>query len=135
MHWAIHRTSDLKIVKLLIEKGADVNAKDKSRGTPLSRAIFWRKSDLEVVKLLTEKGADVNAKVGHLNVPSLYHVIGWTIWAKKLEMVKLLIEKGADINSKGGQLGETPLHIASQAGHLEMVEQFYIRQPREAVWK
>ena len=51
----------MAIVKLLFEKGADVNAKDTTDDT----ITLWRASDnghTEVVKLLLENGADVNVK-------------------------------------------------------------------------
>ena len=48
------------VVKFLVEKGADVNAKNIRGNT----ALMWasRMGNLEVAKLLLEKGADINAK-------------------------------------------------------------------------
>jgi len=51
---------ELAIVKLLLEKGADVNAKDNRGYTALSQASKY--GQLEVAKLLLKKGANVNAK-------------------------------------------------------------------------
>lgn len=48
------------VVKLLLDKGADANAKDENRETALIMAVS--KGHFEVVKLLLEKGADVNMK-------------------------------------------------------------------------
>lgn len=43
------------VVKLLLEKGADIDSRDKNGKTPLSAAAqFWHDG---VVKLLLEKGA------------------------------------------------------------------------------
>lgn len=47
-------------MEFLIEKGADVNAKDNDGKTPLMFASAFDNS--RVVKLLIGKGADVNAK-------------------------------------------------------------------------
>jgi ankyrin repeat protein len=47
-------------VQLLLEKGADVNAKSNSRWTALMYAA--ENGHTEIVHLLLEKGADVNAK-------------------------------------------------------------------------
>lgn len=52
---------DIKIVQMLIEYGADVNAVDEGDGyTPL-HILFEGKNDLDMVKLLIEHGANINA--------------------------------------------------------------------------
>jgi ankyrin repeat protein len=43
-----------------VEKGADVNARDKNDGTPLHYAVA--RGHLSVVEFLIEKGADLNAR-------------------------------------------------------------------------
>ena len=48
------------MVKLLLEKGAELESKDKYGGTPLSRAA--ENGHEAVVKLLLEKGAEPEAK-------------------------------------------------------------------------
>jgi ankyrin repeat protein len=48
------------VVKLLLEKGADLEAKDEFGRTPLSWAA--EEGHEGVVKLLLEKGADLEAK-------------------------------------------------------------------------
>ena len=69
------------MVKLLVEKGADINAKTKegvetgafmrdvkTKGeTPLHRAAAY--ADLKTIKFLLENGADKEAKDGHGNSP------------------------------------------------------------------
>ena len=47
-------------MKILAEKGADVNALDYNKWTPLHYAA-WCNNNAETVKILVEKGADVNA--------------------------------------------------------------------------
>ena len=54
---------DLAQVKTFLEKGADVNAKDKAGMTVLMFAANG--SNPEAVKLLIEKGADVNVKANY----------------------------------------------------------------------
>jgi ankyrin repeat protein len=58
---------NLADVKYLVEKGADVNAKNEDSTTPLFSAAG--SGDLEVVKYLVEKGADVNAKTTYSQTP------------------------------------------------------------------
>ena len=50
----------LEQIRLQIENGADVNAKDYNGEKPLVNAV--RNGNLEIVQLLIEHGADVNAK-------------------------------------------------------------------------
>ena len=55
-----------EIVKILIEKGANVNALDSYESTPLHYAARYNNSG-EAVKILIERGANVNA----LNIDEL----------------------------------------------------------------
>jgi ankyrin repeat protein len=50
---------DAETVQLLLESGADVNAKDDDGATALMYALLIR-GDAEVVKVLLDAGADVN---------------------------------------------------------------------------
>src|SRR4051794_11213601 len=45
-------------MRVLIERGADVNARNSFDATPL----IWAAANLEKVRLLVDRGADVNAK-------------------------------------------------------------------------
>ena len=49
------------VVEMLLDAGADVDAKDKKGWTALICAAHW--DHLAAVKLLVEKGANVNAKI------------------------------------------------------------------------
>ena len=55
-------TGNTGIVKLLLNKGANVNAKAEQMGgmTPLMNAAAF--GDIEMVRLLIDKGADINTK-------------------------------------------------------------------------
>jgi ankyrin repeat protein len=48
------------VVQALLDKGAEVNAKDKGGDTALMEAAF--KGHLPVLQALLDKGAEVNAK-------------------------------------------------------------------------
>ena len=50
----------LKVVKLLLEKGANANAQNNNGETALM--VASEKGHLEIVKLLIEKGANINAQ-------------------------------------------------------------------------
>ncbi len=49
----------MEVVRLLIEKGADLNAQDDKGETPLMRAS---QGQAELARLLIEDGAQVNAR-------------------------------------------------------------------------
>ena len=84
---------DLKeTVKLLIAKGADVNAKEEDGKTPLYYAVHWRSAP-SLVELLIDKGADVNENYGNGKTP-LHHAA----FRGHNAIVRLLIDKGADVN-------------------------------------
>ncbi len=66
--------------KLLIEEGANINARNDVGGTALHNAAFFCHN--RIVKLLLSKGADVNAKNNRGETP-LYTVAGE--WSQELE--------------------------------------------------
>ena len=86
------------IVKVLLEKGADVNAKNDKDDTALMLLTAKEVTDIEIVKWLLEAGADVNAKNQYGNTA--------LIWATKngyTEIVELLLEYGADVSIKNNK--------------------------------
>ncbi|KAH6960053.1 hypothetical protein BKA56DRAFT_647910 [Ilyonectria sp. MPI-CAGE-AT-0026] len=98
------------VVKLLLEKGAEIEAKDSEHGrTPL----WWaaESGHEATVKLLLEKGADVEAKDADSQTP-----LWWAAHKGHEAIVKLLLEKGADVESKD-EHGHTPLSWAAENGH------------------
>ena len=79
------RHNDLEQAKLLIEKGADVKAKDKYGDTPLYYAV--RYNNVEVAELLIEQGADINVKNKWGKTP-----LHMAVTLNNLKIVELLIE-------------------------------------------
>ena len=105
---------DLDKVKKLIDKGANVNAKNEYGWTPLHIAAW--KGHPKVVKLLIKAGAKVNATKDDGWTP-LHLAARWG----NTEISKLLIDKGANVNATNDD-GDTPLHYAAKYGHIEIVE-------------
>ena len=56
---------NLKAVRLMLDKGADINALDPFGRSPLMYASICDTMPVDVVKLLIERGADVNARNQH----------------------------------------------------------------------
>jgi len=98
---------------MLIEKGADVNARDHYEETPLplaARAVAYK-----LVRVLLEAGADVNARNNYGRTAlhrAMYRVVkkGRTR-ARRTETIRLLLEAGAEGGARD-HYEETPLHLA-----------------------
>ncbi|KAJ5267434.1 hypothetical protein N7478_000692 [Penicillium angulare] len=103
-----------KVVQLLLEKGAEVNAQGGNYGNAL-RAASLRGHD-KIVQLLLEKGAEVNAQGSES---------GNALQAASSQghdkIVQLLLEKGAEVNAQGGGYGNS-LQAASLEGHDKIVQ-------------
>ncbi|CZR56859.1 uncharacterized protein PAC_06748 [Phialocephala subalpina] len=104
------------VVKLLLEKGAELETKDEYYGsrTPLS----WAAEDGHeaVVKLLLEKGAELETKDDYGRTP-----LSWAAEDGHEAVVKLLLEKGAELETKD-DCGRTPLSYAAMYGHEAVVK-------------
>ncbi|MCD6046295.1 MAG: ankyrin-3-like, partial [Gammaproteobacteria bacterium] len=111
--WARWDEGDNPTAQLLLDKGADVNAKDKEGKTPLFYAV--NKKDVSRAQLLLDKGADVNAKDKEGNTP-----LFCAVHNKDVPLAQLLLDKGADVNAKDSD-GLALLHLAVQKQDEPMV--------------
>ena len=105
--------AQLEAAKLLIERGADVNALSAFGVGPLGPAVGIR--NIQLIKLLLDHGANPNSTIGTETVLHNAATAGC------LDCVKALVEAGADVNAvtSDGQ-SRTPLHIAKRQGLQEM---------------
>ena len=114
LHYAVNR-QHLDAAKLLVERGADVNAVSKLGGTPLMAAVT--KNRLEFITLLLAHGADPNAttvKEAPLHV---------AIKKGCLDCVTALVEAGADVNAlTTDPVPRTSIHLARFHEHPEIAD-------------
>lgn len=97
----------------LLGKGADPNAREEYGRMPLELAVL--RGNLPAALLLIGAGAsrDMAYEDG-----SLLHVAAARGYVK---IAALLLEKFPDMADEEDSAGNTPLHLAAQAGHAEMV--------------
>ena len=109
------RVGDLAGVQAELDKGVDVNVKDRFGFTPLREAAWY--GHKEIAELLLDKGADVDAKDNNGGWIPLHYA------AQKghKEIAELLISKGADVNAKNKN-GHTPLDTTQETYSFDSPE-------------
>ncbi|KAK5467499.1 hypothetical protein LTS15_000472 [Exophiala xenobiotica] len=127
------------IVRVLLERGAELDSKDNIGWTPLSWAA--RNGHEAVVRVLLEMGAELDSKHNNGQTP-----LSWATGGAELEskdnngqtplswaaeygheaIVRVLLEMGAELDSKDNG-GRTPLSWATRNGHEAMVRVLFER--------
>lgn len=136
-----------EVIKLLLDKGADIDSFNNSGNTPL--IVAANRGEIETIEVLLKHGANINKRKGgdstalsrgvhHINVvkllldggadPNIADEFGktplWYASAYKgnINIVNLLLENGADITVQAKKYKETLLHISALYGHDELVK-------------
>jgi ankyrin repeat protein len=100
------RKGSLVIVKMLVEQGADLEARDKQSQTPLSNALFTRNT--QVAAYLISQGASLEPDT------LLQKTVG--MGAADRDVIDFLVKQGAQLERRD-QAGNAPLHLAILNGH------------------
>ena len=95
-------TGNREMVQILLDAGADVNRRDASGNTPISRALIFEKGD--IAKLLLQRGATLYEPEEALIFAILLH---------DAELVRTLLEKGVRANATGN--GDSALTLVVDA--------------------
>lgn len=133
----------LDFIKLLLDKGANVNARMKD--STETRTVFtnqWldengataflrasQSGDLVLMKLLLAHGADPKVEtVLHVTALEVAAGVGWVEgityeWSPEatLEAVKMLLDLGLDVNAQA-DTGRTALHGAAHKGRTDVIQ-------------
>ncbi|KAL5332547.1 ankyrin repeat-containing domain protein [Aspergillus crustosus] len=146
--WAVE-SGNAKIVRLLLERGADPEAEDPRQGSLLGPPI--RGGAYTIVELLLDAGLTPDPAVlsdyespplvtalrccqddvaflliergANLNPGGDPHVstLAWAVRNGNLRLLEYMLEKGADVDA-GVEGGETPLMVAAMNGRAEFIK-------------
>ncbi len=108
------KSADARVLQMLLDRGANVNAKGGYYGGPLGAVALWGKA--EIVQMLLDAGADVNALGGRYGCP-----LGAAAFSDGAGIVQMLLDAGADVNAMGGRYG-CPLGVAVCWGGAEATQ-------------
>ncbi|KAH8983530.1 ankyrin repeat-containing domain protein, partial [Lactarius akahatsu] len=112
------RSMNLKLVQVLLDHGANVDARDNWGGTQFRRVLrnkdYNDEDNFGIAQVLTERGADVN-KGGKLYETPLHQASRLVL----LEVAWLLLEHGADLSAANKE-GKIPFQVAQESIRKEM---------------
>ncbi len=115
----------LAIVKLLIDSGANINARGINGITPLIEAIIRDRFDM--FQLLIDNGADVNGSDSNRNVPFSFAVNQFngdarvSLFSTYRQMCKILVQRGVSLRIYDKK-GRSHLTYAAGERHLKVCE-------------
>lgn len=104
--------TNCNVIEFLLDKGADINARDSKGCTPLLHAV-----EKEPMEILLNRGADINARDNEGCTPLFFC---------KIEAMEFLLNKGININAQNNK-GRTALHINVLANDDRTIE-FLLRK-------
>ncbi len=114
----------IKIVQLLLSRGADVNLAGNQGRTPMMRAAGHAET-LDILRILIKKNADIQAVDDHGISVFDNAVLGVVSRQTSMESFMFLVDQGLDVNKstqKGETAGYTALMTATRSNHIELAK-------------
>jgi ankyrin repeat protein len=114
---ALYLASELghdKIIQMLLESGADVNAQGGDYSNALHAASY--KGHNKIAQMLLDRDADVNAQGGAYG-----NALQAALTGGYDKIAQMLLDSGADVNTQGGAYGNA-LQAASHRGHDKIMQ-------------
>jgi hypothetical protein len=124
----LHVARSAEMVQLLLDHNADPELLDNMRYRPLCCYVsrkdsYVSREDIGAMRAILQHGVEVNP----IGVPVERQPLHAAA-KRSLAAVELLVEYGADVEKKGF-LGETPLHVAANAGKTDVAKFLVERWP------
>jgi ankyrin repeat protein len=107
LHQAV-LSGQVEITRILLQRGAKVDARDNLGRTPLLTFASGSIDNLDVVKILLQAGADPNA----VQQGDETSVLEYIALHGRVAEAELLVTAGARVNARNSLWGMTPLHYA-----------------------
>ena len=109
-------TGQIEVVRLLIDRGANVNSGTTDKSTPLHQAAHCGYTD--IAELLIDHGADVNGSEEGSWTP-MRSPLHMAVFSGHVETTRLLLKRGANTETRQGNRW-TALHVALHQGHVDV---------------
>ena len=107
------RFENVATIRMMLEHGVDVNARNNNDSTPLHEAA--RNGKVDAMRVLLDHGADVNARENDDIIPLHEAARNGMVGA-----IRLLLDHGADVNARKNN-DSTPLHEAARNGKVNAI--------------
>ena len=138
LHWAVWRGRSLEIITILLDRGANVNAKRKDGRTPYALAILGGQKEVaallklrgsrtdlsaldQFVEAASNPGQQVTARPSISALPEYAHLVPHLAAVHNTAAVRGLLAAGLPVNARG-EHGGTALHWACWKGYADLVK-------------